>query len=97
MGEALVEGLDGTLRLSGDGAVHLRRFGASDETLLLPPDTHAGFGGDCVHALQQHVVSGLLDGGALENLARDYLNVIRTEEAVYASANQGRKINLEPT
>lgn len=95
MGEALVEGTEGTISLSGDGSVHLRRFNETDQTMLLPPDTWEGFGGDCVHALQTHVVSGLLDGTPLENVARDYLAVIEIEEAIYRSAKEGRKIDLE--
>ena len=94
MGEALVEGTTGTLRLTGDGAVHLRAFGATQDTTLLPPSTWDGFGGDCVHHLQEHVVRGLLDGAPLENLAADYLTVIRTEDAIYRSADTGRKITL---
>lgn len=94
MGEALVEGTAGTLRLTGDGTVRLRGFGSEEETILLPPDTWDGFGGDCVHALQSHVVSGLLDGTRLENLARDYLGVIKVEEAIYRSAREGRKITV---
>ncbi|MFD0981995.1 Gfo/Idh/MocA family protein [Tropicimonas aquimaris] len=95
MGEALVEGTAGTITLTGDGAVSLRRFGTSETTQLLPPDTTNGFGGDCVHALQSHVVSGLLDGKPLENLAEDYLSVMRIEKAIYDSADGGRKIVLE--
>jgi len=94
MGEALVEGDRGTLRLIGDGSLWLRTFGAQKETEVLPPDTFDGFGGDCVHALQTHVASGLLDGTELENTCRDYLSVIEIEEAIYASAQSGRKLAL---
>ncbi len=94
MGEALVEGTDGTLVLTGDGAVTFRPFGTREDTLLLAPDTWSGFGGDCVHALQSHVISSLLDGTALENTAEDYLSVIEIEEAVYSSAWSGCKIML---
>lgn len=94
MGEALLEGDAGTLRLGGDGAVHLRRFGRTDWQEVLPPDRHDGFGGDCVHALNRHVVAGLLDGAPLENLAGDYLRVLETEAAIYQSAATGRRIAL---
>lgn len=91
MGEAMVEGTRGALALRGDGSVRLRRFGGLDETTILPADTWQGFGGDCVHALQNHVISSLLDGTVLENTAEDYLKVIEIEEAIYASARDGRK------
>ena len=91
MGEALFEGTEGTIILTGDGAVHLRQFGRSEKQTLLPPDRWDGFGGDCVHALQSHVVAGLLDGAPLENTARDYLTVAQIEAAIYLSAETGQK------
>ncbi|QBF29948.1 Gfo/Idh/MocA family protein [Thalassococcus sp. S3] len=94
MGEAWFEGTEGTLRLTGDGMVRLRRFNCRRETVLLEADTWEGFGGDCVHALQAHVISGLLAKTPIENRARDYLSVIETEEAIYRSAREGRKITL---
>lgn len=94
MGEGLFEGTDGTIRLHGDGSVTLRAFGALTEEVILPPDTHDGFGGDCTHALQSHVVAGLLDGTPLENQARDYLDVIAAERAIYLSAQTRRKLEI---
>ncbi|WP_299988557.1 Gfo/Idh/MocA family protein [uncultured Ruegeria sp.] len=82
MGEALIEGTEGVLILCGDGSVELRRFGQKEQQNVLPPSTHSGFGGDCVHALQSHVISGLLEGTPLENTAPDYLDVIRIEETI---------------
>ena len=94
MGEAMFEGTGGTLTLFGDGAVQCRAFGETETEFILPPDRWKGFGGDCVHALQRHLVSGLLDGTPFENEARDYLQVIRIEEAIYRSAAEGRKVRL---
>jgi len=97
MGEMLVEGASGTIQLRGDGSLWQRRFRASDEVCLKPADTWNGFGGDCVHALQSHVVAGLLDGTAFENTAQEYLRVIEIEVAVYRSATEARKIILGAT
>lgn len=94
MGEGLFEGTEGTLKLYGDGSVTLRSFGALEERQLLGPDTSPNFGGDCTHALQAHVVRGLLDGAPFENLAADYLQVQEIEKAVYMSAETGRKLHL---
>lgn len=94
MGEALFEGSAGVLNLRGDGAVTLRRFGMQREETILSADAHDGFGGDCVHHLQSHVVASLLDGTALENLAADYLSVIEIEDAIYRSAETHRKLEL---
>ncbi|NSX53649.1 Gfo/Idh/MocA family protein [Parasulfitobacter algicola] len=95
MGEALIEGTSGIIRLTGDGAVKLRGFACEAEDVLLSADHWNGFGGDCVHALQSHVIAGLLDGTGFENLADDYLTVIQIEDAIYKSAEQGKKITLE--
>ncbi len=91
MGDALIEGTEGTLCVHGDGSVTRRAFGQMAEETLLAPDTWQGFGGDCVHALQCHVVVGLLDGTPLENLAEAYLDVVRIEEAIYLSDKTGQK------
>ncbi len=95
MGEALFEGTKGTLELMGDGSVWRRAFGETDKNQILAPDSHDGFGGDCVHALQKHVISGLLQGTPLENEAADYLKVIEIEDAIYDAAQSGQKIRLE--
>lgn len=94
MGEALIEGTKGTLRLTGDGAVRLRRFGATGEEQLLSPDTHDGFGGDCVHAFQSHVVACWQSGARPETLAETYLRVLEIEAAIYASDKTGAKQQL---
>lgn len=94
MGEALVEGTQGSLTLTGDGALHFRAFRAMDTTELMPADRSKGFGGDCVHYLQTHVVSAMMDGTSLENEAKDYLRVLQIEAAVYQSAQTGRKLAL---
>lgn len=94
MGEALVEGTQGTLTLQGDGSVLKRSFGAAEEEILLPPDIWDGFGGDCVHALQSHVVSAILDGTPLENHAEDYLDVMAIAEKTYLSAETGCRQDL---
>jgi len=96
MGEAILEGTGGTLTLTGDGSVRHRAFGARSQTTLLPPDTFSGFGGDCVYHLQAHVVAALTEGAPLENLAESYLDVLRIEEAIYASAQDGCLVHIDP-
>ncbi|WP_417418824.1 Gfo/Idh/MocA family protein [Hoeflea sp.] len=91
LGEALLEGTTGTITLSGNGALHLRSFGQTETRTLLEPRDWRGFAGDCVFALQRHVIDGLMGSGPFENTAADYLRVIEVEEAIYRSANEGRK------
>ena len=94
MGEGLFEGTKGTLILNGDGSVHLRKFGEMTSDPILPADTTQVFGGDCTHHLQAHVVAALHQGSELENTAQDYLTVMTIENAIYASAQTGQKLEL---
>ena len=56
MGEMLVEGADGAIRLSGDGALFHRRHGANREQPIDYRWENRGFGGDSVYRLQSHVL-----------------------------------------
>ena len=95
MGEAWVEGTGGTLTLQGDGWLTRRAFGDSDVTVLQGEDVWQGFGGDCVHALQSHVIAAMQGAGTLENEAADYLNVLAIKDAIYASAEAGQKLSIK--
>lgn len=95
MGEALIEGSKGSLALRGDGSISLRKFAQTEEAEILAADTWDGFGGDCVHHLQSHVISGLIHGSDIENEAKDYIRVIEIENAIYSSAETGQKTALD--
>ena len=56
---------------------------------------NTGFGGDCVYALQAHVIAHLKGNGALENTGKDYLENLKIEEAVYRSSAEACAIKLE--
>ncbi|MGH1477788.1 MAG: Gfo/Idh/MocA family protein [Geminicoccales bacterium] len=89
MGEMLIEGTGGSLKLDGDANLWRRDFGG----LEAPHPyswSHAGFGGDCVHALQKHVVDHFLHDTPIENTGKDYLANLEIEEAIYRSAEAGR-------
>ncbi|MEL6450654.1 MAG: Gfo/Idh/MocA family oxidoreductase [Pseudomonadota bacterium] len=92
MGEAQIEGTEGVLSLLGDGSVHRRAFGDRTAVEVLEADRWDGFGGDCVHALQSHVIAAMEGGLTPENTAAEYLSVIAIKDAIYASAAAGRKI-----
>lgn len=93
-GEALLEGTDASLTLRGDGSVTHRRFGTQTEKVILPERMYNGFAGDCVHALNAHVIDALRGDAPFENLARDYLSVREIEETVYRSAAKGCRLPL---
>ncbi len=94
MGEALIEGTAGTLSLLGDGSVTFRAFGDRGIETVLEARDYEGFAGDCVHALQSHVVNAVLDGTEVENLAADYQRNLALEEAVYRSNETGAKVDV---
>ena len=94
MGAMMIEGTGGALRLDGDGGLWLRPHRGGEE--FYPYDwANRGFGGDCVFALQQHVLSHFMRGAALENRADEYLRNLEIEEAIYRSAETGQLEQLD--
>jgi len=94
MGELLLEGVSGTLRLDGNGRLW-RRGHQGDEEPHIYQWHDIGFGGDCVLALQRHVLAHLSEGEPLENSGRDYLKNLKIEELIYQSAAQKRFLSIE--
>lgn len=92
MGEMVIEGEGGALSLDGNGRLWFREFGAqvAREIPVTAPVDDKQFGGGCVAALIAHVVNG----SALENTAREYLEVIRLCEAAYRSDETGCRIYM---
>jgi predicted dehydrogenase len=95
MGEMWLEGEAATLRLDGDGRLFLQPHQSAEREHVYAWQNH-GFGGDCVLALQRHVLAHLADGAPLENAGRAYLRNLEIEEAIYRSAASGRWAQIEP-
>jgi predicted dehydrogenase len=93
MGELLVEGPGGALRVDGQGRIW-RRSKGSPEVEHSYLWEQRGYAGDSVHALQTHVVDHLRDGTPVENTAMEYLEALRVEEAIYRSHETQRWIEL---
>jgi len=92
MGEMLIEGSSGVLRLDGDGGLFLREHGSDDERPVAYEWKDVGFGGDCVHALQRNAIDAIVNQGRPENSVSDYLANLVVEETIYRSAVEGRRI-----
>ncbi len=93
MGEMHLEGAGGVLRLDGDGRLFFKPHGEGEQRH--PYDLpQAGFGGDCVYALQRHVVEHLTRGTSVMNRGRDYLANLRIEDAIYRSHETGQRVVL---
>lgn len=93
-GEALLEGSNATVNLSGNGELSFRKFGSRLTDVILTGRQYQGFAGDCVHALQSHLAQSINDCEKIENEAEDYLSVLEIEAAIYQSANSGQKVYL---
>ena len=94
MGQMVIEGTGGSLRIDGAGRIWRRRFDGGAEVEHLWPWEAKGYAGDSVHALQSHVVSHLRDGTPVENTAAEYLHVLQVEEAIYRAHEERRWIEL---
>ena len=94
MGEMLIEGSNAILRLDGDGHLFLRNHGRNTEEPVDYAWSGRGFGGDCVHAFQRHIVDHLLAGAPLETAAADYLTNLAIVEAAYRSDETGCAVQL---
>jgi predicted dehydrogenase len=94
MGELRVEGSGCELTLDGDAVIRLRNHAAKTAQTHDYAWNDLGFGGDCDFLLQQQVIKRLGDGGSIENTAADYLRNLEVVEAIYASAESGRRIEL---
>lgn len=90
MGEMLVEGSEGSLRLDGEGCLWHRKIGTNEETAWPQGPIGESFGGGCVAAMQAHVLKHHRGDGPAENLASDYLPNLRVVEAAYRSAKSGQ-------
>jgi predicted dehydrogenase len=94
MGEAWLEGSGGVLRLDGDARLWWKPHHGPESELAYDRGPDDTFGGGACEWLQRHVVAHLVDGAPLENAARQYLENLRVQEAVYRSAAEGCRIEL---
>ncbi len=94
MGEFMIEGEKGVLTLDGNGYLHHRKHDSNiwEEVPLSVDRTR--FGGDCVYAMQSHIINYLKGGGRLETDGKDYLKNLFLEEAIYRSHELGAWVKL---
>lgn len=98
MGEMWIEGTEATIRLDGDGKLHLRKHGSNVETPVpfegSEPKRGEGPGGDSVIRLQQNVIAHIRNDAPIPNTARAYLRNLEIEEAIYLSHSSGERIEV---
>jgi predicted dehydrogenase len=93
MGSLLIEGPGGSIRLDGDGGLWLQLHDQEERAHTYRWEDR-GYSGDCVHALQAHVIAHLCDGSPVENTALEYLRNVEIEHAIYKSHEQQKWISL---
>ncbi len=93
MGEMQLEGSAGALALDGDGRIRRRRFGRDDWKEIDFEWRDIDFGGDCVYLTIRHIVDHLQYGSPVMNTAADYLANLEIEDAIYRSAESGRRVD----
>ena len=94
MGDLVIEGSHGTLRLDGNAQIWLRKRGSLEEAEHHFEWNDHLFGGDCVYETCRAFYDHVANGSPLENAAETYLVNREIEEAVYRSNEEGRWIAL---
>lgn len=92
IGDMVIEGVRGTLRLDGNGKILFRAFETNEEKLIWNDSPTIGFAGDSVFNTQKHILEHMSHGSPIMNTARQYLENIEVEEAIYESNKEGKKI-----
>ena len=94
IGEMLIEGSMGTLRLNGNGEIFTRRFGDNIEKKVSYKWIKKGFAGDSVFQCQKHLLDHFLKGEKLINSAEEYLDNLKAEDYIYKSNYKKRLLEL---
>ena len=94
LGEMWLEGSAGVLRLDGDAQLWWKPHHGDEVRHVYDRGPTQTFGGGACGRLQAHVVQALATNSPFENTARDYLQNLRIQEAVYASNASGRRISM---
>ncbi len=93
MGEMWVEGSGGVLRLNGAGDLFWKPHGGAE--VCHPYDwSDRGFAGDCVFTTNSHIVDAWARGEPAENEGAAYLRNMDLVEAIYRSADEGRRLSI---
>lgn len=94
MGELEVEGSSGTLRLDGDGGLHVRAHGSNDWHEHAYDWSDHQFGGDCVYLTSRAILDAFVADEPAETDAAAYLRNIDLEEAAYESDRTRRWVEV---
>ena len=94
IGEMLIEGSMGTLKLNGNAEIFHRKFNQNKEIKINYKWNKKGFAGDSVYFCQKNIINHFTKGYKLSNNALSYIKNIQVEECIYRSSDLGKKILL---
>jgi len=92
MGEMWLEGERGVMRLDGDARLWWKPHQSAETQHAYDDGAGRGVFGGASTALQAHVLAHLREGAPLENAARDYLNNLHVQAAIYHSHAAGCRV-----
>ena len=95
IGEMMIEGSKGTLRLNGNGELFKRKFGSNKEFKIIYKWEKKGFAGDSVFKCQSHILDHYIKGKVLFNSAIDYLENLKIEKYIYKSNSMGKILKIK--
>ena len=95
IGEMLIEGSNGSLRLNGNGEIFYRKFGQNEEKKIVYTWNNKGFAGDSVFYYQKHLLDHFVNDKKLYNEAKDYIENLKIEDLIYKSNASNRLTKIE--
>ena len=90
IGDLLIEGSNGSIRLDGNGNIFFRKFGSNIEKKIKYNWFKKGFAGDSVYNFQKYLIKQMIGNKKIVNEIEEYISNIEVEEAIYKS-NKIRK------
>ncbi|MDC1356658.1 Gfo/Idh/MocA family oxidoreductase [Pseudomonadota bacterium] len=95
IGEMLIEGSEGSLRLNGNGEIFYRKFNENEEKIIEYEWNNIGFAGDSVFYYQKHLLDHFVNGQELKNEAKEYIENLKIEDLIYKSNQSNQFIEKD--
>jgi predicted dehydrogenase len=93
-GEFLVDGNGGSIRLYTDGKITIQPLGQAEREHEYKHEDR-NFSGDCCYFTQRHFIDHLIDRRPFETNGPEYLKTLAVQDAVYASAEQKKSVEVK--
>ncbi|MHC4084926.1 MAG: Gfo/Idh/MocA family protein [Planctomycetota bacterium] len=93
-GEFLIDGNGGSIRLYTDGRITIQPLGQVEREHEYKHENR-NFSGDCCYFTQRHFIDHLIDRRPFETNGPEYLKTLAVQDAVYASAEQKKSVEVK--